>query len=520
MKVQDKKSFIFYIAIILVSAFFLNNISREKHFRLDLTDTQMFTLSESSLKVVDKIDDLLTMQVFFSEDLPNQMGNNKRFLQDLLEEYRAAQNDHNIEFEFFKTDNEEEFESEAMKYGIQPVQVQVVENDKIEIKKVFIGMVMLYNDNRETIPVIQTTTGLEYDITTRIKKLVNVKNENIAFAKTGDQEDIKNENITHILRQHYNVRNITLDTEVSKDISLLILNGVTDSLSSDEYFNLKEFIDSGGNLLVAQNRLTANTETQQATPIESDIFTLLKDYGLGIEENLVLDNNCMQVGVRQPVNFLGMKVFQNIPADYPFFPIIQQFNSESEIVSGLEQVVLRFPSEISFDSTNTQCSYSELFKTSNESSSMTEFYNLNPFPDQNPIFTQLNEHGKVIGAQSIYTDAETEISSAIILISDSQFLSDEGGMEVNTRSGGFSFPQHPEFILNSVDYLAGESDLIALRSREISTRPLNDLAKDDSVKNFWKFVNYVLPSLLVIGMGIIKLGIESGRAKRLEMEFE
>lgn len=520
MKIQDKKSFIFYIAVILVSAFFLNNISREFHFRLDFTDTKMFTLSESSLKVVDKIDDLLTMQVFFSEDLPNQLGNNKRFLQDLLEEYRAEQDDNNIDFKFFKTDNDEEFESEAQKYGIQPVQVQVVENDKIEIKKVYMGMVMLYNDNRETIPVIQTTTGLEYDITTRIKNLVNVKNETIAFAKTSNQEEIKNENISHILRQHYNVRNITLDTEVSKDISLLILNGLADSLTLDENINLNEFINSGGNLLIAQNRLTVDTETQQATPIASDIFTLLKEYGLEIAENLVLDNKCMQVGVRQPVNFLGMKVFQNVPADYPFFPIIQQFNPESEIVNGLEQISLRFPSEITFDSTNSYCSFSELFKTSNKSSSMTEFYNLNPFPEQNPIFNQLNEHGKIIGAQSIYTDAETEISSVIILIADSQFLSDDGGMDVNVRTGGFNFTQHPEFILNSVDYLAGDSDLIALRSREITTRPLTEEAEDDSVKNFWKIVNYLLPMFLVIGLGIVRFVVEAGRTKRLEMEFE
>ena len=136
---------------------------------------------------------------------------------------------------------------------------------------------------------------------------------------------------------------------------------------------------------------------------------------------------------------------------------------------------------------------------------MTEFYNLNPFPEQNPIFNQLNERGKIIGAQSIYTDSETENSSVIILIADSNFLTDDGGMEVNVRSGGFNFTQHPEFILNSVDYLAGDSDLIALRSREITTRPLTDEAQDDSVKNFWKIVNYFLPSLLVMGLGIVRL---------------
>ena len=50
------------------------------------------------------------------------------------------------------------------------MQLQVIENDKVEIKKVYMGSVLLYEDKREVIPVIQTSTGLEYDITTKIKK--------------------------------------------------------------------------------------------------------------------------------------------------------------------------------------------------------------------------------------------------------------------------------------------------------------------------------------------------------------
>ena len=93
----------------------------------------MYTISESSKSVLDKVDDLLVMKAYFSEDLGNELGNNKRYLQDLLEEYRAVNNE-NISFEFFKSDNEEEFKSEAQKSGIQPVQLNVIENDKMEIK--------------------------------------------------------------------------------------------------------------------------------------------------------------------------------------------------------------------------------------------------------------------------------------------------------------------------------------------------------------------------------------------------
>ena len=42
---------------------------------------------------------------------------------------------------------------------------------------------------------------------------------------------------------------------------------------------------------------------------------------------------------------------------------------------------------------------------------MSEFYNLNPDPKNNPIFNQLTETSKVVGARTIVADKETGIES-------------------------------------------------------------------------------------------------------------
>ena len=169
MAAQDKKTFITYLTIIGTILVILNIVSRNIFFRWDLTDNKMYSLSESSKSVVGKIDDRLTMKVYFSDNLPGEYGNNRRYLQDILEEY-AAYSGGNIHFEFYRTDDDEKMKEDAQKSGIQPVQLQVIENDNLEVKRVYMGMVFLYEDERETIPVIQTTTGLEYEITTKIKK--------------------------------------------------------------------------------------------------------------------------------------------------------------------------------------------------------------------------------------------------------------------------------------------------------------------------------------------------------------
>ena len=135
MLVKNKNSFTLYIAILLGILLLLNLIGRNWYKRFDLTDNKMYSLSKSSENVLDKIDDLLTMKVYFSDDLPGELSNTQRFLQDLLEEYEAKSD--NIRFFFTNPESNEELEEEARKDGIQPVQMQVVEDDKLEIKRVY-----------------------------------------------------------------------------------------------------------------------------------------------------------------------------------------------------------------------------------------------------------------------------------------------------------------------------------------------------------------------------------------------
>ena len=87
MNTHNKKSFITYIAIIAAILVILNIVSRNWFFRLDLTENKLYSLSESSKSVVSKIDDRLTMKGYFSDNLPGEYGNNRRYLQDIFEKF-------------------------------------------------------------------------------------------------------------------------------------------------------------------------------------------------------------------------------------------------------------------------------------------------------------------------------------------------------------------------------------------------------------------------------------------------
>ena len=505
MKLDNKKSTLLFTGIVLITIIFINLIARNWFFRIDLTDNKMYSLSQSSISVVEKIDDPLTIKIYFSNDLPGQYGNNKRYLQDLLEEY-SAYSSGDLKFEFYSPESDEQLAEDAQKYGIQPVQLQVIENDAVAIKKVYMGLVILYEDNRETIPVIQTSTGLEYDITTKIKNLVETNKAKIGILSANSE--IANQNLLQSLNQRFNVQsNLNLSNKIPDDIKILIINGLEDSLSVTEEVNLRDFITQGGNIFIGQNRVSVNIQTQQAEAIQSNIFDILDTYGLSIEENLVLDNNCGQVNVQQQMGIFRMAV----PMDYPFIPIINKFNTSDVTVAGLESMTLMFTSEIKAD-TLLGDNFTPLLFTSNQTSSMSSFYNLSPDPKNNPAFSNLNEPSKILGARTMIGN-ESNLNSIITLIADSKIFADQGGG---------SSKENMIFIMNTIDFMLGDSELISLRSREVTNRPL--LTENEGVNNrvklTWKIINMILPTLMIIALGVFILRRKQQQSNQLQSIYE
>ncbi len=501
MLTKNKNSFLLYTGGLIFGLILLNLIARDRFTRFDLTDNQMYSLSSSSQSIVSKVDDLLTMKVYFSENLPNELGNTRRFLQDILEEF-SAYSDNNIRFFFHNPESDKDLEEQARKDGIQPVQMQVIENDKVEIKKVYLGMVLLFEDKKEVIPVIQTTSGLEYLISTKIKSLIDVDKKIIGLAHLDPEAEIKTDNLSSQLSQHYTFQNVDLNKPLTQDIDVYLVTGAVDSLDSLVKKNLSSILDSGKKVFLTQSGIATDIQTQMATPVDSDVFGILKDYGFNLQQNLVLDGKCSKVQVQERRGIFLM----NRPMDYPFFPIVQSFNKDEIVVSDLEQVLPFFPSEIKIDTTKNDrvVGVVELFKSSKNSGLMESNWMLSPDPQQNPFIRMLGQQGKILAATSKLVNG-----GELMLISDSKFLSDEGGMSVNDNL---------VFLMNAVDYLADDEDLISLRSREITSRPLEEL--EDSTRKKWKWANMLLPSLLVLTFGFFQMRKEKNHAEILRQIYD
>jgi ABC-type uncharacterized transport system involved in gliding motility auxiliary subunit len=148
--------------------------------RFDLTENKAYSISKVSRTVVATLSEPLTIHVFFTKNLPAPHNNTERYLHDLLEEYAIYANRF-FNYRFFNVSPDEGdlgFETKqnqelARSYGIDPIQIQVVEEDEVKFQKAYMGLVLIHGDIIERIPTITSTDGLEYQLTTAMIKLNN-----------------------------------------------------------------------------------------------------------------------------------------------------------------------------------------------------------------------------------------------------------------------------------------------------------------------------------------------------------
>lgn len=169
------KFLIYFVVIVLI-----NVVGVSLFYRADLTSNKLYSLSKVSQKVVKTLSDPLTIKIFFTKNLPAPYNNTERYLHDLMEEY-AVFGGKLFNYKFYDvtskdaglTEKADKNRKIAENYGISPVQIRIIENDELQFKKAYMGLVIIHGDLIEKIPAISSTKGLEYKITTSIQQLNN-----------------------------------------------------------------------------------------------------------------------------------------------------------------------------------------------------------------------------------------------------------------------------------------------------------------------------------------------------------
>lgn len=521
-----KKQQLVLRTLLIIGVIVLVNVLALRFFtRLDLTQDKIFTLSDASKNLVKSLDDKFLVKAYFTSDLPPEYANNRRYLKDQLDEYRAYGGG-NFQYEFIDPSKKEELEQEAQRYGVPPVQVQVLKQDKLQVEKAYMGLVFLYGDKQERLPVIQSTANLEYEISSAAKKLTSKELKKIGFLTGHGEPGLQQmSHFQEMLSKQYMVTTVDLSSgkPIPDDIAALLIIAPDKPLKSWEKFLIDQYIMKGGKAGFWLNKVSATLQMQMGRALDLQLDDLLESYGVRINTDLIRDVSCAYVNVQQQAGFM---VIQNQVPFY-YLPQASDFDQSSPIVKDLRSIVLYFASSIDTSLARSKgLSTHVLVKSSKRSGRQENVFLISA--GMQPAADQFKESGiplcvtvegafpSAFGNKPVGADSSVRASidttnklptgklSKIVVIGDGDFIQDQlAGNKDN-------------FLLasNLVDWLADDIGLASIRARDSGSKPLDEIS--EGAKNWVKGINLAVPPLLVVLVGMVRWRWRIAMRKRLE----
>ncbi|MFP4460495.1 MAG: GldG family protein [Candidatus Zixiibacteriota bacterium] len=518
-----KKNLTIIVIVVIGIFIFLNLLASQAFRRVDLTENNIYSLSDVSKNIAKELPDKVIIKAFFSEDLAAPYNNNASYTRDLLDEYRTYSNG-NIEYEFINPDKDEETKNEAMQYGLQPVQIQAIERDEMSLKRVFMGLVFIYGDKTETIPVVQNVNELEYTISSNLKKLTAEQIPEVGYATGHGEPDLYSEcqQIQQSLSGQYKLTPVQLPAQngIPENIKTLVIVNPKRQVEEEALAQIDQFLMYGGRLALFIDNYEVEFETQNSTPLNTGLDKLLDKYGLELGKNVLADENSGQIAVSRQMGNFQMQV----PMNYPFLPMINNLNDNHLITEDLENINLVFASSVSPNGKNENADFKWLLKSSENSQLMQEPFDLNPMSYENPSFAGgpfelaysakgsfksylgSGNVGNFQAARPVKVDSEP---TKLTVVGDGDFIVDK-----YLRN-----QENLVFFQNVVDWLTSEEGkgLISIRSREVTVRPLEEV-ESYGMRTFIKYLNILLPPFIIIIYGIIRWRIRK-RRRKMSMEM-
>jgi gliding-associated putative ABC transporter substrate-binding component GldG len=509
----------------------INIISINIFFRIDLTGNKIYTLSGASKNLVKNLDDKFVVKAYFTDNLPSPYNNTRRYLKELLDDYRNYSNG-NFQYEIISPSDEAELEKDAQQYGIQPVQVQTFKNDRAEAMKAYMGLVFLYGGKQETLPFIGQAQNLEYDITGVIKRLTEKQLKKVGVLSGQGMPGVdKMSKANQLISKYYSVTPVdaSKNNPIPNDIAVLLVNSPRNeqqqmmmqqrqapiSIPENIKFAIDQYIMGGGKVIFMLNKVIVSSQQQfqfaQSTNV--GVEDMLESYGIKMDNDIIRDKECAYVSV--PVSQGPIQFYTQIP--FPYYPKIVNINQDLPAFRGIGQVYLSFTSSI--DTTTAApkgLKVIPLLTTSAKTGvdkelaivqasgkmppdSLFKFSNMVVGAVYSGVFNSFY-NGKPVPADTVQgsSPAPTQIKdkspeTKVIVIGNGDFALDE-----------FRGPdENVVFLSNMIDYLTDDVGLSEIKLKDANPKPLKSDV-EESTKKIMKYGIMVLPPAIVLIYGVLR----------------
>jgi len=455
--------------------------------RMDLTQNGLFSLAEGSERLAASLDDRLEVTAYFTENLPPPFNATERRVRDLLSEYTAASNGELIVN--FVNPDDEETQQAARADGVQPVAHQKIEEDQVAVVEGYRGMVLRYLDETRTIPVIQDTTGLEYIITSAIKELVGERKP--VGIVSGHGSPTLEQGLTSLrsVLKLYDIREVDATQEIDTGLAALLVVAPTESFSTDELRRIDQFVMRGGSLGIFGGSVAVDLAGQTGPagrPVDSRLDGLVSAWGVRLTSKIVADAQCSRAPMRGP---MGLQVL--VP--YPPIPVLQLTEEQLQhpVMFRLASPMLPFVAPLEVSDAPAGVQITVLGRSSQDSWTMSgPTISLEPrnprdwqmTSDAGPFDLMVAIEGKLPSAYVAPMNEEspnpiqappTAERDVRVLVSGTSTFLEDAFMPPPNQQGDVEMNAALALALNAIDWLAADSDLIAIRAKTIEEPALD-----------------------------------------------
>lgn len=492
------------IVILFLALLSINFIGTKLHWKLDLTEDGLYTLSEGTKKIIKSIDDEAVIKYFFSksnEGLPIVLKNYGRRVEELLREFAGHSSNLKVEAYDPKPDSDEE--ETAVKYGISGAQTGV--------ESFYMGAAVLYQDKTYQIPFFDPRKEifLEYEIASMLAKLKESGGKKVLGILAGfpvsqpklpprmnmptDEGDWL---FVKELEKIYEVKELGGDTdEIPADISLLLVLHPKGISEKTEYA-VEQYILRGGKAVLAVDP-SAKSDPEQNSPYaqygmqksgSSDLKNIFKMLEIEYSpDKVVVDkDHATRVGTA------GGAV------QYPYWLSLDSgsFNKDVILTNQLNSVLLVESGFFKLKS-ESKSTYLSLLNSSNASGTIDaqrlSFISPRDLDSYEKVNQSLSLAGVIKGtfksafnkkpAESEYSAEHLEQASgknSVLLIADIDFLNNSYALRKLRFFGQTILQpinQNIVFLTNALEFISGNSELISIRSRGTFNRPFDRVAE-------------------------------------------
>lgn len=539
------------VLLLLVVLIAINLIGSRLFYRFDLTRDHRYTLSETSLNIVQQAKEPLIVDVFLKGQFPGEFKKLQTETQQILEEFKARNS--NVTFQFINP-LEDETQKDTLvqsfvQRGLTPVNVTVNDRGKQSQEMVFPWAIATYKGKSTKVPLLKNIMGastaekvvssvqhLEYAFANAFNTVLTAKSKKVAVIKgNGELHDLLMADFIKQVRENYFIGTFTLDSVAKKPneslaylkkYDLAVIAKPTEKFTDEEKLVLDQFVINGGKTLwlvdqvnVEMDSLYNDAGATLAFPRDLNLNDMFFKYGVRITPTLVKDVMATPIALATGEQGSATQYTQ-----YPWFyaPLVFP-SSKNPVVSNLDGVKFEFANGIDVLKNDLKKTvllqsspYSKLIGAPvevkldmvTERPQQSEFKGFGNIPlavllegnfhsvYQNRVLPFDEKTFKAVGAPN-----------KMIVVSDGDVIRNQLDKNFQPLELGYDkwtnkLYGNKEFLMNCVNYLLDDNGLINIRSKEVSL-PLLDQEKVYAQYTLTQYITVGLPLAVLLVFALI-----------------